>query len=106
MLVSTLLAIGFLMLLKSLLDAVQEKLFVEWLLNEIKRPGFEGADHDGDIRVAREKDDRKLRASFLKLLLNVQAAEAGHPYVEDYAAGMLRINGVQKLPSICIRLHM
>jgi hypothetical protein len=106
MLVSTLLTIGFLMFLKGLLDAIQKKLFVEWLLDEIKSPGFEGAYYDGHIRVAREKDDGKLRAPVLKLFLNVQAAESRHPYVEDHAAGMLRINGVQKLPAICIRLHV
>ena len=56
--------------------------------------------------MAGNEDDRQINAEFTHLVLEFQAAHAGHANVENEAAGTLEIAGADEVQGIGIDCHI
>jgi hypothetical protein len=68
-------------------DAVEQVLVPERFLDEIHRAGLHRLDGHWDVAMTRDEDDRQDRMTRAELLLQLEAAHAGHADVEHHAAG-------------------
>src|SRR5438093_1801896 len=71
--------------LERLPDPVEEKLAADRLLEEVDRAGAHGARGGRHVAVAADHDDGKLRLAGDELVLEVDAAQPGHPEVDHEA---------------------
>ena len=78
------------------LDAIQQVLVAERFLQEIEGAVLHGLDGHRDVAMARHEDHRDHRAAQVELLLQFQAAHAGHADVEHQAAGLRGLIGGEK----------
>lgn len=86
--------------IEGLLHAVEQQLFVVGFLDEIHRPGLEGAHHDGHVGMAADEDHRQVDAARQQFVLHVQPAHAGHPHVEQDAGMAAALAGVEEVPAL------
>src|SRR5689334_22831196 len=71
-----------------LLDAIEQILVAEGLLQEVEGPMLHGLDCHRDVAVAGHENHRDGGAAQVELLLKLEAAHAGHADVEHQAAGL------------------
>src|SRR5690554_1421373 len=78
------------------LHAVQQQLLVVGLLDEVHRPGAEGAYHYGHIGMGADEDHRQLTAALAQGVLHRQPAHAGHADIQQYAGRYVFAAAVEK----------
>ena len=61
---------------------------------------LEGAHGHINVAVTGNKDDGQINAQFLHLVLQFQAAHAGHAHVKNEAAGTLKIVACNKVQGV------
>src|SRR5688572_24761459 len=91
--------------LQRLVDAIDEVLVAERLLDEIDRARLHGLHCHRHVAVTGDEDDRQDRMLFVELLLQLQSRHAGHADVEHQAARAILAVRVEKLLRRAERLH-
>jgi hypothetical protein len=84
-------------LLERLVDAVDQVLVAKGLLDEVDRAVLHRLDRHRHVAVAGDEDDRHDRMHLVQALLQLEAAHAGHAYVEHEAAGPIGVEQLEKL---------
>ena len=79
------------------LDAIDEILIAEGLLQEVEGALLHGLDRHRDVTVAGDEDDRNDGATQVELLLQLEPAHAGHAHVEHQATRLARLVGLEEL---------
>src|SRR5690349_21896739 len=83
--------------LERALYAVDQILVAKGLLQEIERPVLHRLDRHRDVAVPGDENDWNGGATQIQLLLQLDAAHAGHTYVEHQAAGLIVLVHLEKL---------
>ena len=92
-------------LFQRLVDAVQQVLVAERLLDEIDGARLHCLDGHRHVAVSRDEDDRQDRVTLVELHLQLQAAHAGHADVEYEAAGTIVALGIEEFLARFEHLH-
>ena len=70
------------------LYVAQKLLVIKWLLQNLQRARFHGADSQWNIGMPRHDDDGKKLVAPRQLFLQLQPVHAGHADISDNASGM------------------
>jgi hypothetical protein len=91
--------------LERLVDAVEQVLVAERLLDEVDRAGLHRLDRHRHVAVAGDEDDRQDRVALVELDLQFETAHAGHADVEHQAPRPVVALGVEELLTGFEHLH-
>jgi len=86
-----------LVVLQRVLDADDERLVVEGLLDEVHGAALHGLHGHGHIAVAGDHDHRDALLAAREIGLQLQPAHARHAHIKQETAGAARIVGVQEV---------
>ena len=83
-------------LIKRVIDPVDQILVAERFLDKIQRAFFQRFDRHRYVAVAGDKNDRQNRVYFIQSILKFQTAHAGHSYIKHQATGDIIIVELQE----------